>query len=117
MSNLMKPQQVLKAFSVLQANTRTNIEANQLTALLKLHMAGDSGLSVGEVGDAVGISHVSASRMVRVMGRLGLKTNKENGWDVVDIYHDLERPRATMVRLNRKGKKAVEDFLSLLSND
>jgi hypothetical protein len=116
LSNL-KPNQVLTALSFLQAHTRPNIENNQITALLHLHKAGDEGLCVGEVADAVGISHVSGSRIIRVMGPVGLKGNKEKGWDLVEIYYDAYRPRATMARLNKKGKKVMDDFLSLLSND
>jgi DNA-binding MarR family transcriptional regulator len=117
MTSLLKPQDVLKALSFIQAHTRPNIESNQMTALLHLYKAGDEGMSVGEVGDAVSVSHVSGSRIVRVMGKAGLKGNKEKGWDLVEIYYDPERPRATMARLNPKGRKVVGDFLSLLSVD
>tara|TARA_R110000787_G_scaffold15745_4_gene48651 strand:+ start:8094 stop:8447 length:354 start_codon:yes stop_codon:yes gene_type:complete len=110
------PKQFIQALSVLRSQTRSNIEANQITALMRLREAGEGGLSVGEVGDAVGITHVSASRMVRVLGCHGLKANKESGWGVVEIYYDHTRPRATMARLNKKGIKAVDDFLEMLSN-
>lgn len=115
--NEVTPKQFLKALSLLCANTRQSIEANQIRALMALRSLPDGGgLSVGEVGDAVGISHVSASRMARVMGPAGLKGTKEKGWGMVELYYDHERPRATMVRLSREGKRTIDDFLELLSS-
>lgn len=114
----LKPKQFLKALSLLCANTRQSIEANQMKALMHLRSIPEgSGLTVGEVGDAVGISHVSSSRMVRVMGQAGLKGNKQKGWGMVEIYYDPERPRATMVRLSKEGRRTIDEFLELLSDD
>ena len=112
----LTPTRYLQAFSIIQSQTRQSIEGNQVVAIMKLYNAGDDGLSIGEFGDAASISHVSASRMVRVFGPHGMKDNKEGGWGIVDIYYDHTRPRATMVKLNKKGRKLVDDFLSLLND-
>jgi len=111
----LKPRTVLQALAYLQAETRQNVESNHISALLLLKVAGSNGMSIGELADSLDLSHVSASRMARVMSAYGLARNKAEGWGLVELGYDPTRPRMTIVTLNSKGVKVVNNFLSMLS--
>ncbi len=110
----MKPKAYLKSLEILRDATQTNLDANQMRCLFYLFDAGKQGLSLGEIGEELGVSHVAAARIARKFTAEGSESVKMQGWDLAEIYYEPSRPRANLVRLLPKGNELVEKFLNSL---
>lgn len=108
----------MKATQVIRRATKKNLDLLQIDALLHLYESEEKGLAVGELAEMVGLSHVAISRTMRLFSKHGANDYGDRvtgGWNLGEYIYDHERPRHRIMRLNKKGRKLVEDFMSALA--
>jgi len=106
---------LLKITKELQKATKKQVEATQVTALIELYKIGPEGLAMNEIAKLVGVSGAASGRMVAVLSTNGSKLNTSmEGWGLVEVFYDYNRPRSNIVRLTTKGIKLMDKLIDII---
>ena len=104
---------LLKITKALQAGTKLQVEATQLTALFEIYAAGAYELTIKELGEKVGVTGAAAGRMAATLST-GHSSAKMEGWGLAEIFYDPLRPKCKVVRLTAKGNRLIEEVIGMI---